>query len=101
MNVLDGNSGCLLRFVLEEVYKCGLRTFNLRGDDGLFAHKGVDKPVERRHHLAGWERLVKTLSDLGTPRLRKRRADTGHRFAFGKSARSLPRTRTMMGNRML
>ena len=61
MYVLDGNSGCLFGFVLEKVHKCGLSTFNLRGDDCLLAHKGIDKPVERRHHLASYLKTRKRM----------------------------------------
>jgi len=68
MYVPDGNSGCSLRFVLEKVYECGLCTFNLRGDDGLFAHEGVDKPVERRHHLAGYFETRKRMLRAGERR---------------------------------
>ena len=61
MYVPDANSSCLLGFVLEKIYKCGLSTFNLRGDDRFFAHKRIDKPVDRRHHLAGYFKTRKGL----------------------------------------
>src|SRR5450631_3770320 len=68
MYVLDGSFGCLFRFVLEKVYECGLSTFNLRGDDCLFAHKGIDKPVERRHHFAGYLEAPKRMLRAGERR---------------------------------
>src|SRR5579871_220599 len=38
--------GILLGLVLEQIDQSRLRTFNLRGDDRLLAHEGIDEPVE-------------------------------------------------------
>src|SRR5207244_7137272 len=52
-HVIDGHSSWLFGFVFEKIDERGLSTFNLRGDDGFFADKRINKPVERWHHLAG------------------------------------------------
>ena len=37
MHIVDDNSNCLLGFVFEKIDKCGLSTFDLRGDHRLLA----------------------------------------------------------------
>jgi hypothetical protein len=51
--VIAGHSGSLLGFILKEIYKGRLSAINLRGDDCLFADKGIDEPVGRRDHFPG------------------------------------------------
>lgn len=45
--------GALLGLEREQVDEGRLRPLDLRREHGLFADEGVEKPVERRNHLAG------------------------------------------------
>src|SRR5271154_2024054 len=68
VHVIAGHSGSLFGFVLKKIYKGGLSTLNLRGNDCLFADKGIDEPVDRRHHFPGYFKTRKRL--LGAPERR-------------------------------
>jgi hypothetical protein len=68
-DVFDIGIGCgvLLGLESEKVDEGSLRTLDLRRDHCLLAHEGVDKPIERGHHLAREFEPTERLLGLAEP----------------------------------
>src|SRR5258706_1759576 len=70
IDVISRYSGGLFGFVLKKIYKSGLSTLNLRGNNRLFADKSIDEPVDRRDHFPSYFKTRNRL--LGAPKRRSK-----------------------------